>query len=180
MTYRGLSAQAGRLANALQALGVVKGSRVMLLLPNVPQSVIAYYGALRLGAIVVMGNPLESREEIVREAQQTGAEVLVTLTKFEETAVAVKAQTNVRHIIFTNVKDYFPWTKFVLFSLRRERKGGHRLRQTVADRAIFLAATIAPTSAPAAASGRKTGGYGRYPIHQRHNRRPQGDHAVPS
>ncbi len=129
VTYRGLSAQAGRLANALQALGVVKGARVMLLLPNVPQAVIAYYGTLRLGAIVVMGNPLDDQAEIIRQAQRTGAEVLVTLTKFEETAVAIKAQTNVSHIIFANVKDYFLPIKFLLFSLLREKKDGHRLRQ---------------------------------------------------
>ncbi len=129
VTYRGLSAQAGRFANALGALGVVKGARVMLLLPNVPQAVVAYYGALRLGAVAVMGNPLDSREEIIRQADCTGAEVLVTLTKFEETAVAVKAQTNVGHIVYANVKDYFPWYKFLLFGLTGEKKEGHRLRQ---------------------------------------------------
>ena len=129
INYRGLSAQAGRMANALQSLGCGRGSRVLLLLPNVPQLVIAYYGALRLGAIVVMGNPLADRDEIVREAQRSGAEWLVTLTKFEETAAAVKAQSGVRHVIFANVKDYLPWYKSILFSLLREKRDGHRLRR---------------------------------------------------
>ena len=129
LSYRNLSGQAGRFANALQALGVQKGTRVMLLLPNVPQLVIAYYGILRLGGIVVMSNPQASREEIVREAQLAGAEILVTLTKLEETARAVKAQTNVRHVIYTNVKDYLPFYKQPLFTLFREKREGHRLRQ---------------------------------------------------
>ena len=137
LTYRNVSAQAGRLANALQGLGCVKGSRIMLLLPNVPQVVIAFYGALRLGTIVVMGNPLAERDEIVREAQRTGAEVLITLTKFAATAVAVKAQSDVRHVIYANVKDYLPWVKFLLFSLRREQREGHRPPQPL-DSGDFL------------------------------------------
>lgn len=129
LTYRNLSAQAARLANALQALGCVKGTRVMLLLPNVPQAVIAFYGVLRLGGVVVMGNPLAEPEEIVREAQRSEAEVLITLTKFQDTAVTVKAQSSVRHVIYANVKEYLPWWKAGLFSLRQEGKQGHRLRQ---------------------------------------------------
>ncbi len=129
LTYRNLSAQAARLANALLALGCGKGTRVMLLLPNVPQAVIAFYGILRLGAVVVMGNPLAEKEEIVREAQRSGAEVLITLTRFQDTAVTVKAQSNVRHVIYANDKEYLPWWKAGLFSLRQEQKQGHRLSQ---------------------------------------------------
>lgn len=129
LTYRNLSAQAARLANALRALGCAKGTRVLLLLPNVPQAVIAFYGALRLGAVVVMGNPLAEKEEIVREAQRSGAEVLITLTKFQETAVTIKAQSSVRHVIFANVKEYLPWWKAALFTIGRERQTGHRLSQ---------------------------------------------------
>lgn len=132
LSYQTLSGQVSRFANALQALGVVRGTRVMLLLPNLPQMVIAYYGTLRLGAVVVMCNPLVSQEEIVREAQVSEAELLVTLTKFEETAVAVKAQSQVRHVIYTSVKDYLPWSKRLLFGLWRERTEGHRLRRPLA------------------------------------------------
>ncbi len=58
MTYRELNEAADRFANALIQLGVKKGDRVGLLLPNSPQMVIAYYGALKIGAIVVSLNPL--------------------------------------------------------------------------------------------------------------------------
>jgi long-chain acyl-CoA synthetase len=135
--YRTLSGQVARFANALQALGVTKGSRVMILLPNLPQLVIAYYGALRLGAVVVMGNPLATKEEIVREAQAAGAELLVTLTRFEDTAVAVKAQSNVRHVIYTSVKDYLPWYKWLFFTVQRERQEGHRLGYPLAEQDFY-------------------------------------------
>lgn len=137
LSYRNVSAQSSRFANALQALGIIKGARIMLLLPNVPHLVMAYYGALRLGGIVVMGNPLAKKEEIVRQAQISGAEVLVTLTTFEETAVAVKAQSNIRHVIYANLKDYLPPTKWLLFTWRREKQEGHRLQRPL-DETDFL------------------------------------------
>ncbi len=136
LSYRNLSAQAGRFANALKALGVRKGTRVMLLLPNVPHLVIAFFGSLRLGSIVVMGNPQAEVEESIRQAQQSGAEVLVTLTKFEDTAVAIKAQSGVRHLIYANVKDYLPIHKRSWFTWNMEKKAGHRLRHPL-DKSDF-------------------------------------------
>ncbi|MCB8944087.1 MAG: alpha/beta fold hydrolase [Ardenticatenaceae bacterium] len=108
LSYKTLSAQAARFANALQALGIQKGTRIMLVLPNTPHLVIAFYGALRIGAIVVMGNPLLDAEELAREAQRTEAEVLVTLTRLEATAVHIKAQSTINHIIYASPKDYLP------------------------------------------------------------------------
>ncbi len=113
LRYRSLSAQAGRFANGLLSLGVAKGTRVMLLLPNVPHLVIAYYGTLRIGAIAVMANPLDPPDELVRQANASGAEVLVTLGRFGETAVLIKAQTGVRHIVYAALADYLPLTKQV-------------------------------------------------------------------
>jgi len=111
LTYKNLSAQAGRFANALLALGVPKGTRIMLVLPNVPQLVIAYFGALRIGAIVVMGNPLLDAEELAREAQRTEAAVLVTLTRLQDTAITIKAQSAINHIIYARLSDYLPFYK---------------------------------------------------------------------
>jgi len=127
ISYRTLSAQAGRFANALQTLGVGKESKVMLLLPNIPHLVIAYFGALRLGAIVVMGNPLSMTAEIIREARLSKAEVLVTLTRFHDKAEAIKQESTVRHVIYANVKDYLPVVKRLLFTLLREQRAGDRL-----------------------------------------------------
>lgn len=133
LSYRNLSAQAGRFANALHALGVIKGTGVMILLPNVPQLVIAFFGALRLGAVVVMGNPLAGKEEIIREAQRSNSELLVTLTRFEETALAIKARSNVRHIVFANVSDYLPLIRRLLYDVSRARSEGDRLTKDIAQ-----------------------------------------------
>ena len=111
LTYKNLSAQAGRFANALRALGIQKGTRIMLVLPNVPHLVIAYFGVLRIGAIVVMGNPLLDAEELAREAQRTEAEILITLTRLQQTAVTIKAQSTVDHVIYASLKDYLPLYK---------------------------------------------------------------------
>jgi long-chain acyl-CoA synthetase len=127
LSYKTVSAQAGRFANALQSLGVSQGSKVMLLLPNVPHLVIAYFGVLRLGAIVVMGNPLSSTAEVAREASLSGAEVLITLTRFTDKAEAIKQSSQVRHVIYANVKDYLPFIKQQLFTLFREKDEGDRL-----------------------------------------------------
>ncbi|MCA9944616.1 MAG: alpha/beta fold hydrolase [Anaerolineales bacterium] len=113
LRYRSLSAQAGRFANGLLSLGVKKGTRIMLLLPNVPHLVIAYYGTLRIGGIVVMANPLDPAAELVRQANASGAEVLVTLGRFGETAVQVKAQSSVRHVVYARIADYLPLAKKV-------------------------------------------------------------------
>ncbi|MFW5940864.1 MAG: long-chain-fatty-acid--CoA ligase, partial [Chloroflexota bacterium] len=117
--YRQLHSQAARFASGLRALGVNRGTRVMLLLPNVPNFIVAYYGALRLGAIVVTSNPLAQPEEIVRQAQDSGAEVLVTLGQHQETVRQVRSQSSVRHVIYCGLDDYMPLVRRLLYRWRR-------------------------------------------------------------
>lgn len=127
LTYRQINRQADRLANALRSMGVDTGTRVMILMPNLPQWVIAFYGVLKAGGIVVSASPVAPMEEIAREVRDSGARVLITLTRFAETARAVKERTELAHIIYTNVKDYLSWPQKVAFALLRERREGHRL-----------------------------------------------------
>ncbi|HKZ82317.1 MAG TPA: alpha/beta fold hydrolase [Anaerolineae bacterium] len=127
MSYRQLSDQADRFGNAMRGLGVDKGDRVLLLLPNLPQTVIAYFGALRAGAVVVFASPTNSDEEIIRQANDSGAKVLVTLTRFGDLGKAILAGSQVEHVVFANVKDYLPRLRRAAFSLTREGREGHRL-----------------------------------------------------
>jgi long-chain acyl-CoA synthetase len=154
LSYRFFNNQVNRFANALQTLGVARGARVMLLLPNVPQLPMAYYGALRYGAVVVMSNPLAAPEEMVRQAQDSGAEVLVTLTDFQEAAMAIHAQTPVRHLVYAHVDDYAPYYRPLqyLFLPWRGRWRRHRLRHSLSEhdhrwRALLRAHSIAPPPA---------------------------------
>ena len=127
MTYEQLNHEANRMANALRSLGVDKGVRVMLLMPNTPQFVIAYFAILKAGGIVVSTSPVNEREELQRQINDSGAEILITLTLFSATAREVKARTDLRAVIFTNIKDYMGASKRVLFTMMREEKEGHRL-----------------------------------------------------
>ncbi|MCL5961420.1 MAG: long-chain fatty acid--CoA ligase [Chloroflexi bacterium] len=127
LTYAELYAQVNAFARALETLGVKKGDRVALLLPNCPQMVIAYYGALTAGAIVVPTNPLYVENEMVYQFNDSGAETVVTLTKFYPTVSRTRLQTKVRNIIVTNIKDYFSPLMALLFTLFKEEKEGHRI-----------------------------------------------------
>ncbi|MBI3761635.1 MAG: alpha/beta fold hydrolase, partial [Chloroflexi bacterium] len=127
LSYRRLNHESSRFANALRALGVAKGSRVLLLLPNLPQTVIAYYGVFKAGGVVVLTTPLSDSAELVRQIRHSQAEVLVTLTKFAGMARQAREQTELKHIVFTSLKDYLPWLEQLIFTLTREAKEGHRL-----------------------------------------------------
>ncbi len=81
LTYRELNDAVNRFANALIDLGVKKGDRVGLLLPNSPQTVIAYYGALKAGAVVVSMNPLFTADELAQQIVDSGAETIVALSR---------------------------------------------------------------------------------------------------
>ena len=108
LTYRALNEAVDRFAAGLQQLGVVKGDRVALHLPNCPQYAIAYYGALRAGAIAVPCNPLYVARELQHQLIDSGAKVAVVLSSFYNTLQSVRASTPLEHVIVANIKDYFP------------------------------------------------------------------------
>ncbi|MBZ0275795.1 MAG: alpha/beta fold hydrolase [Anaerolineae bacterium] len=127
LTYGQLNTEVNRLANALRSLGVEMGTRVMLLLPNTPQFIIAYYAILKAGGVVVSTSPVNDRDELQRQVVDSQAEIVITLTFFSKTARHVLANTNLRGVIFTNIKDYLGPLQKLVFTLRREMKEGHNL-----------------------------------------------------
>ena len=127
-SYRSISEAAWRFANGLRRLGVKTGDRVALLLPNSPQFVIAFYGALRAGAIVVPCNPLYTPPELQHQLADSGATVVVALSHLYPVVKAARVGTAVEHVIVTNIKEEMPPILRVLFTLAREKKDGHRQR----------------------------------------------------
>src|SRR5437016_8842554 len=125
-SYRSISEAAWRFANGLRRLGVKTGDRVALVLPNSPQFVIAFYGALRAGAIVVPCNPLYTPPELQHQLADSGATVVVALSRFYPVVKAARANTAVEHVIVTNIKEEMPRVLRVLFTLAKEKKDGHR------------------------------------------------------
>ena len=127
LTYRALNEAANRFAHALLNLGLERGDRVALMLPNCPQFLIAFYGALKAGAVVTAMNPLYTPRELTYQLNDADAATLVTLSKFYPTVESVRDKTTLQRVIVTNLKEYFPMALRALFTLFKERKEGHRV-----------------------------------------------------
>ncbi len=127
ITYREYNAAVDRFAAALQGLGVKKGDRVAIHLLNCPQFPIAYYAVLRIGGIVVPCNPVYTAREMRHQLKDSGAEVIVTLSMMYPIIQQIRAETKLRHVIVANIKTYLPPILRVLFTLLKEKKGGHRV-----------------------------------------------------
>jgi len=127
VSYGRLQRESGVFAAALAALGVRHGDRVALLLPNCPQFFVAEIGAWKLGAIVCPINPTYTEREIEAALQGTGAETVVTLTPFYSRIKDVQPRTALRNVIATSIKEHLPPALRVLFTLFKEKQGGHRI-----------------------------------------------------
>jgi len=125
-TYKSISDEAWRFANGLRKLGVKKGDRVAILLPNTPQFVVAFFGALRAGATVVPCNPLYTAPELHHQLADSGAATLVVLSRLYPVAKAARQGTSVKNVIVTNIKEEMPPLLRVMFTLAKEKKDGHR------------------------------------------------------
>jgi long-chain acyl-CoA synthetase len=125
MTYGQLLELSERFSSALQKLGVEKGDRVAVHLPNCPQFIIAYYGTLMAGGIVVPCNPQYVARELEHQFNDSGAKVAVTLSLTYPVLKQIRANTQVQHVVVTNIKEYFPGLLKFLFTATKEKKEGH-------------------------------------------------------
>ncbi|HJA04195.1 MAG TPA: long-chain fatty acid--CoA ligase [Candidatus Microbacterium stercoravium] len=108
-TYRELGEQIERAAEGLRQLGVGKGDRVALILPNCPQHVVAFYATLRLGAIVVEHNPLYTPRELRHQFEDHGARVAVVWDKVVDTVDGFPADLKVEHIVSVDLTTAMPF-----------------------------------------------------------------------
>jgi long-chain acyl-CoA synthetase len=118
LSYRRLNHEANRFANALLALGIAKGARVVLLLPNTPQIVIGFYGTLKAGAVAVFIPPLIEPEEVIRQVRESEASVLVTLSMWSGLASQIQRGSGVPHIVLTDIAEYLSLPKHIYSSWR--------------------------------------------------------------
>lgn len=127
ITYGELDRLSDVMATALVDLGLQKGDRVALILPNVAAFPICFYGVLKAGGVVAATNPTYPAPKMQHQINDCDAKIVITLSLFYPMIKSIQAQTQIKHVIAANVKDYLPTTARVLFGLAREKKEGHAI-----------------------------------------------------
>src|SRR5690625_4516550 len=111
-----------KLENYLQSIGLKKDDRIAIMLPNTPQAVISYYGALLAGGIVVQTNPLYTERELLYQMQDSGAKFIVCLDILLPRISKVKDKTKLKHVFVAKIKDYLPFPKNLIYPFIQRRQ----------------------------------------------------------
>jgi long-chain acyl-CoA synthetase len=133
VTYAEMDELTDRLAAGLAALGVKKGNPVGIFMPNSAQFVMAFYAILKAGGVVVATNPLYSAREIEHQLNDAGIEIMLVMSNFYNLVKSVQPKTRLRRLVVTNIKEYLPGPMRTLFTLLKEKKGGHRVSLAEGD-----------------------------------------------
>jgi long-chain acyl-CoA synthetase len=124
LTFAKLYRQSLQFATYLKEIGLQKGDRVSIMLPNCPQAVIGYYGTLLAGGIVVQTNPLYMERELEYQLSDSGAKIILCLDLLYPRVRKVKAVTEIEHIIVTGIKDYLPFPKNLIYPFIQKKQHG--------------------------------------------------------
>ena len=127
ISYKEMNALSDHMAAALVEMGVKKGDRVGIFMPNTPQFVIAFFGILKAGGVVVAVNPTYPVDEILTPVKDAGIEVMFCLSRFYNKLKEVREKSNLKKIIVTNIKETLPPVLRFLFTIAKERKEGDRI-----------------------------------------------------
>jgi len=117
MTYAALWEAVQQCTRVLHKIGLARGDRVALFLPNCPHFIIAYYAALRLGAVIVPTNPLYTEKELEFQIKDSGAETLVTLDLLYPKVYKVQPSVGLKRIIVGKIQDYLPPLKKFIYPI---------------------------------------------------------------
>ncbi len=127
ITFKEMNDITDQVAAALVKMGVKKGDRVGVFMPNTPQFVMAYFGILKAGGVVVATNPLYTPAEIEHQVNDAGIEIMFVMSNFYKTMKTAQPNTKLKTLIVTNLKETLPPVLRILFTLLREKKGGFRI-----------------------------------------------------
>jgi long-chain acyl-CoA synthetase len=133
ITYKEMDTLTDRLAAGLASLGIKKGDRIGIFMPNTPQFVMAYFAVLKLGAIVVAINPLYTARELIHQTNDAGIEIMLVMSNFYNMVKEVQAQTKIKTLVVTNIKETLPSILSFLFTLTKEKKDGFRIQLAERD-----------------------------------------------
>ncbi len=126
-TFRELGDMTARLTATLRGLGIGKGDRVAIILPNLPQYIVAHFGILRAGAVVVPNNPLYTDRELAYQLKDSGARVAIALNLLVPKLERIWSDTDLEHCIVCKVNDYLPGLLKVLYPIKA-RLEGHKAK----------------------------------------------------
>ena len=127
ITYKTLRERAELFAGALRRMGVEPGQRVAVMLPNLPQTVIAFWGVIKAGAVVVMTNPLYMEKELLENMQDSGAEHMILLDLLWPRVAALRDRLPLRNFIVTNVGDALSFPLNWLYRFKQARQSGESI-----------------------------------------------------
>ncbi|WP_019413170.1 long-chain-fatty-acid--CoA ligase [Paenisporosarcina sp. TG20] len=128
ITYKELYESSLKFANYLLSIGIQKGDRVAIMLPNCPQNVIGYYGILYAGAIVVQTNPLYTEREIAYQMKDSGAKAILSLDILFPRISKVIKETELENVIITGIKDYLPFPKNLVYPFVQKKQYGFTVK----------------------------------------------------
>ncbi len=109
LTYRELDELSNRFANALISLGVKPGDRVAIMLPNLPQTIVAFFGVLKAGGTVVNTNPTYTPREVQHQLSDSGAETMIIMSGLYDRLAQIRDKVSVRNVIVADVPDTLSW-----------------------------------------------------------------------
>ena len=122
-TFADVARQVEHAASGFQRLGVGKGTKVGLFLPNCPQFVVAYYGILKAGGTVVNFSPLYSEQEILHQVEDSQADIMVTLNlkQLYPKMASMLRQSRVRQLVVGTLPEVLPFPKSLLYPIVKGR-----------------------------------------------------------
>ncbi|MDF2721338.1 MAG: lcfA2 [Paenibacillus sp.] len=122
-SYRDLLLRSYRFADTLNSIGVQPGERVALLLPNMPQYIVSYYGTLLHGCVVVQLNPLHVERELLGHLLDSGAETIVCLDLLVPRVLAIRERTRLKRVIVAGIGEELPALQKAIYPLVQKSKG---------------------------------------------------------
>ncbi|MCY9004503.1 long-chain-fatty-acid--CoA ligase [Peribacillus frigoritolerans] len=146
LTFREVHESALKFAAYLKSIGLQKGERVAVMLPNCPQGVISFFGILMAGGVVVQTNPTYTERELEYQMKDAGAKMILVMDILFPRVSAVASRTDIEHIIVTAIKEYLPFPKNLIYPfiqkkqygivINVEHEGNHHLFSEIMKRKI--------------------------------------------
>lgn len=122
LSYGRVKAESNNMAFALGQIGVTRGDKVCLLLPNSPQFVITYHAVLKAGAVVVPLNPLANPNELTIQLSDADCRTLITIPLFLEKAAGIQKKISLKRIVYSRLADYMPFPLGLVMRIREQRQ----------------------------------------------------------